>query len=131
MAVKAYEVTDRNRDEDTAYIVFAESRSKAITIAMYGADGAFDDYRYIELRAIRIPALDKYYRGYPVMNWMDDADRIAMVRYCGFYCSHEVNVSFDKCLACPAHEWCERFEGMNEDREYQAAVEMRRTEQGR
>ena len=124
MAVKAYDVTDRNRDEDVSYIIFAESRGKAIMIALYGAEGAFDNYRFTELRAHRCPALDKFYRGYPVMDWMDDEDRIAMVRYAGYECSCEVNITFDKCIACPAHEWCGRFERMDEDRKYWAAVEM-------
>lgn len=65
---------------------------------------------------MRAPELDQFYHGKSEMDWFDSDDRIAMVKHGGFHCSSEVDVYKEKCEACPAHEWCERYEDLVEDR---------------
>ena len=65
---------------------------------------------FTDIRAVRAPELDQFYRGKSQMDWLDPDDRIAMVQYGGFHCSPEVDVQKEKCEACPAHEWCDRYE---------------------
>lgn len=110
--MKAWTVSDANGDTGVDYIIFAETRGKAIRHALDYCDGAFDWCRWTEMRAHRLPALDSFYRGEPEMNWNDMDDRVAMVRYAGFRCSDEVMVNVEKCKHCPAHFWCDRYEGM-------------------
>lgn len=115
--MKAYSVSDRNGDTGLAYIIFAESRGKAIYYALHNCDGTFDWYGWTEMRAVRRPALDKHYRGETQMDWCDMEDRVAMVRYADFRCSDENYVTLDECEECPAHEWCGKYESLKEDEE--------------
>lgn len=108
--MKAWSVSDGNGDTGIDYVIFAETRGKAIRYALDHCDGAFDWYTWTEMRALRKPALDRFYKGRPAMDWCDLDDRVAMVRYAGFVCSDEVIVSSAECEACPAHEWCDRYE---------------------
>lgn len=109
-AMKAWNVTDKNGDVGMSFIVFAETRGKAISQVNH--DGAFDWYSYTELRALREPALDRFYNGRGQMDWNDDEDRIAMVRYAGFRCPYEIDVDQERCEECAAHLWCERYKSM-------------------
>lgn len=68
MGMKAYSVSDANGDTGFAYIVFAETRGKAIRYALGHCDGAFDWYEWTDMRALREPALDQFYRGKPMMD---------------------------------------------------------------
>ena len=109
--MKAYSVSDKNCDECT-YIVFAESRGKAISYALQYCDDAFGDYTFTEMWARRAPRLDQYYSGKSELDWFDMDDRVAMVRDAGFYCSYEVDVTIEECEKCDAHEWCSRYKSM-------------------
>ena len=120
MAMKAYSVSDKNGDTGYSYIIFAETRGKAIRYAMDHSEGTFDWYTWTEMRAIREPILDQYYHGKQQLDWSDDADRIIMVRDAGFYCSYEYDPDPGECEECPAHEWCSRYKSMTEDKEYGA-----------
>ena len=102
---KAYSITDTTSYEYST-IVFARSRNEARKLAMY--TDAFDDAEYINIRAIRNPNLDQYYRGLMEMDWNDDGDRVAMVRFAGFECS--VEDSYPDCENCPSKQWCGRYE---------------------
>ncbi len=95
--MKAYSV----RDKYSCYcaVVFAESPSKAKTIAM--STDACDDSHYTDIRAQRLPALDKYYRGLSEMDWYDDNDRIALVKDGGFNCDDT-----SECKTCSAKQYC-------------------------
>ena len=116
--MKAYSVSDANGDMGYEYIVFAETRGKALAYALHNCDCAFDGYGWTEMRALRKPQLDRFYRGRNEMDWNDMNDRMAMVKDAGFQCSDEVTVSARECeTECPAHEWCERYESMM-DRPY-------------
>ena len=108
--MKAYSVSDRDGNLGYSYIVFAETRAKAIKHALDYCDGSFDDCTWTDMRALRKPSLDKFYKGKAEMDWCDPDDRIAMVRYAGFECSYEINVTTDECEKCPAHEWCDRYD---------------------
>ena len=97
--MKAYNVRDKNSFYST--VVFAESSSKAKVIAMH--TDACEDVPYIDIRAKRMPMLDKYYRGKKEMDWYDDDDRIALVKDGKFHCFGE---SYE-CKNCPAKEYCD------------------------
>ena len=106
--MKAYIVADKNGDSGYCTIVFGETRGKAIKNAML--TDACEGYEFTEIHARRVPALDSYYRGDYEMDWFNAEDRIAMVKEANMHCSCEVDINMDKCIACPAHEWCERYE---------------------
>ena len=99
--MKAYSV----RDKDSFYsaVVFAESVGKAKAIAIH-TDACEDSY-YTDIRAIRIPALDKYYCGKTEMDWYDDNDRIALVKDGKFHC-----FEVEECKSCPAKQYCDYCE---------------------
>lgn len=111
---KAYSVSDSNGNVGFVYIIFAETRAKAIHYALNNCDGTFDWYQWTEMRALRVPSLDKYYKGKPEMEWDDMDDRVAMVKEAGFYCSYEIDVTLSECEECPAHQWCDRYERIRE-----------------
>ena len=92
----------------SAAVVFAETRGQAKVLAQ--STDACGDMAFTDIRAVRAPELDQFYRGKSQMDWLDPDDRIAMVQYGGFHCSPEVDVQKEKCGACPAHEWCDRYE---------------------
>ncbi len=110
-AMKAYIASDRNGDSGCSIVVFAETAGRA---KAYAANcETFDCYDFTEMRVNRCKALDAYYKGRREMDWLDDDDRVAMVRYAGFECSSEV--WHPKCEQgkCPAQQWCGRYEVMN------------------
>lgn len=113
--MKAWRVSDDKGETDEVYVVFAETRGKAKKYALSAGDGYFDWSEWTDLRAVRLPALDRYYKGRTAMEWGIMEDRVAMVREAGFHCSYEVDVSETECMACAAHEWCDRYERMKED----------------
>lgn len=113
---KAYTVRDRDGQSNSATVVFAESRNAASQAAM-GTDTC-EDLDYIEIEALREPALDKFYKeGKKEMNWFNMEDRAAMVRYAHFECGSETDVSLQECESCPGHEWCGRYESELEELE--------------
>ena len=57
--MKAYEIYDKKRYADYAVIVFAETRGKAIASAIGTDEFPKYDWDFTELRATRIPKLDK------------------------------------------------------------------------
>lgn len=116
MKMKAWSVTDRDCNTGNSYIVFAETRGKAISYALNHCDCTFVWETFTSMMAHRRPSLDKYYKeGRNEMDWCNMDDRIAMVRDAGFECGYEVDVTVDECKACDAHEWCDRFERMTDD----------------
>ena len=103
-------IVDDPIDASTAAVVFAETRGQAKVLAQ--STDACEDMAFTDIRAVRATELDRFYRGKSETNWFDPDDRIAMVKYGGFHCSYETEVYKEKCEACPAHEWCDRYEGM-------------------
>lgn len=108
--MKAWSVSDANGNSGYSYVIYAETRGKAIRYALDHCDGTFDWYDWTEMRALRVPALDSCYRGKSEMDWCDMDDRVAMVHYAGYHCSNEIDVTKGECLECPAHSWCNRFD---------------------
>lgn len=104
--MKAYRVEERNGVYDFATVVFAETRNKAKRIAM--STDCLDGVEYIDISATRIPTLDRFYRGKDEMDWYNDKDKIAMVRYGNFTCSYEFET--ENCETCSAKQWCKRYE---------------------
>lgn len=106
--MKAWIVDDPIEAAVSAAVVFAETRGQAKVLAQ--STDACEDMAFTDIRAVRASELDQFYRGKSQMDWLDPDDRIAMVQYGGFHCSPEVDVQKEKCEACPAHEWCDRYE---------------------
>lgn len=104
--MKAYRVEERHGVYDFATVVFAETRNKAKAIAVN--TDCLEGVEYTDISATRIPALDRFYRGKKEMDWYDDEDKIAMVRYGNFTCSYEFDT--EDCETCSAKQWCERYE---------------------
>ena len=105
MSMKAYYASADYLDYAT--VVFAETRGKAKALALH--TDAFEDSEYTDVRVSRLPALDRYYRGLPEMDWFNADDRIAMVREAGFVCSWDFGAYELDCGSCPAAEWCDRY----------------------
>lgn len=111
--MKAYIATDRNGEQGTAMVVFAETDGKAKAYA--ARSDTFCDYGFTGIRVNRCKELDSYYRGKAEMDWLDYTDRVAMVRYADFECSYEVDNPECELSECPAQKWCGRYERMNDD----------------
>ena len=103
--MKAYTANDRYCDSETVLVVFAENSKKARAYAAKTEE--LREYGYIGIYVKRIPQLDAYYRGKPEMDWFDDGDRYAMIRYGGFHCSYEDHIDEEECHACIGFQWCE------------------------
>lgn len=103
MKVKAWLAKDKN--EFHATVVFAETRGKAKSIAM--RTEACEDVDFCNIYIERVPQIDKYYKeGKKEMDWLNDDDRLALVKECGFYCEYIVD---DMCEDCPAKEYCDEY----------------------
>ena len=123
--MKAYEVSDKNGYADYALVVFAESRGKAIYSAIGTDEFPKYEWDFTELRARRIPVLDKAYRGNWRMDWCNDADRLAFVRDAGYYCNDDC-FDPDDCEQCAGKDYCSRYEEyLEEDDEYDHCYECR------
>ena len=112
--MKAWKVCDRNGYSPYSVVVFAETRGKAVSNA-YGSD-EFDkyDWDFTQLKATRIPQLDKYYRGYTRMDWDNMEERVAMVKEAGYQCDDDY-ADLDECKNCDAKEYCEEYERLQEN----------------
>lgn len=115
MAMKAYNVTDNNCD-GCSFIIYAESRGKAISMALHHTEGAFDDYTFTDIWAKRCPSMDSYYYGKKVLDWEDPNDRGAMVINAGFYCSYEYDPLPNECEECTGKHKCQRYERKHDER---------------
>ena len=105
----------REKDEFAATVVFAETRGKAKAIARH--TDACEDVPYTSIDATRIPVADKYYRkGKVELDWNDPADRIVLVKDCGFQCDYDA-FDLEDCAACPAKEHCDLYINRMDDSE--------------
>lgn len=95
----------REKDSEYATVVFAETRGKARSLAM--ATDACEDADFCDIEVSRKPSMDKYYKeGKKEMDWYNDADRLALVEECGFYCA---DIDIADCEDCPAKEHCDNY----------------------
>lgn len=91
-------------------VVFAETSGKAKSIAS-GIDG-FEHADFCHLEVRRVPRMDKYYKNGKIeLDWSNQQDRIALVKYCGFYCER---VEIEECKNCQAREFCSNWEESEE-----------------
>lgn len=101
--MKAWVVKAKN--EFCATVVFAETRGKAKSIAMY--TDACEDVAFCDIEVRREPQADKFYKeGKTEMDWYDDNDRIALVKDCNFTCE---DIEEWICESCPAKEYCDNY----------------------
>lgn len=107
--MKAWYVTDRKGYADYAIIIFAETRGKAMSKAIGTDEFPKYDWDFTDLYARREPALDGSYRGAWRMEWDNDSDRLAMVRWGGYYCGEDT-FDPDDCKNCVAKVCCPRYE---------------------
>lgn len=116
--MKAWYVTDRGGYSDYSVIVFAKTRGKAISSVIGTDEFPKYDWSFTELSARRKPALDSAYRGNWRMEWDNDADRLAMVKLCGFRCDDDY-FDPDECEHCVAKDECSKYEEyLEEEKEY-------------
>lgn len=103
----------REKDEFAATVVFAETRGKAKALAR--ATDACEDVDFVRIEVRRIKEADKYYRhGKTELDWNNPADRVALVKDCGFYCDYDAFV-LNECAVCPAKEWCNEYKDRYEE----------------
>lgn len=107
--MKAWIVSDRKGYSDFDIIVFAETRGKAIALAIGTDEFPKYDWSFTELYARREQVLDGAYRGSWRMEWDNDSDRLAMVKLCGFYCNEDA-FDPDDCKTCSGKDYCSRYE---------------------
>ena len=101
--IKAWIVSEKG--EFAQDVVFAETRGKAKSIAMYTPSCC--ETRFIDIRAKRFPKADYRYDGITsVMNWYNPGDRLFLVKEAGFYCNP---ILFDDCKDCIARYYCEKY----------------------
>ena len=112
-AMKAYTASDRNGDIDYSIVVFAETAGQARAYVAQSEE--FDGYSFTDIRVNRIKELDSFYKGKREMDWMNDEDRVAMVRYANYECGREVVHPECEHGECPAQQWCGRYEGMGDN----------------
>lgn len=116
--MKAWYVMDKYGYAEYAVIVFAETKGKAVSLAIGTEEFPKYDWDFTELRARRKPALDGAYRGSWRMEWDNDEDRLAMVRLCGFHCDDDA-FDPDDCVNCVAKDDCSKYEEyLEEEKEY-------------
>ena len=95
----------RVKDEFYATVVFAETRGKARSLAL--ETDCCEDARFCDIEASRMPQADKYYKeGKKELDWKNQADRIALVKECGFFCDYD----YEDCAVCHAKEYCDRYQ---------------------
>ena len=97
---KAYIVSD----DDLIEVVYATSAGKAKSEALRRGRNLEDSY-FVDLRARRLPSLDNFYPGYPVLDWEDNMSRMLMVRYANMKCAED----FPDCDSCGATGCCSRY----------------------
>jgi hypothetical protein len=111
--MKAWRVS--KKDDCYSTIVFAETRGKAKSVALSTDCCEYADFCDIEVRRER--DMDKYYQdGKIEMDWDNPADRVALVKECGFYCDPEY-FDFEECSICPAKEYCDYYHDRLEESE--------------
>ena len=102
----------RERGEFLATVVFAETRGKARALAQHTE--ACEDVNFCDIEVQRMPQADKYYvDGKTEMYWFDAADRLALVKECGFICDFDA-FEDEWCEMCSAKEFCDLYTDVEE-----------------
>lgn len=93
------------KDEFTSSVVFADSYDEAVKLALDLE--VFDCYCEDDLKIRRLPKADVAYKNRDFMDFEDPADRLFLVKECGFYCEY---VEPDICKICESREFCSNYE---------------------
>ena len=103
--MKAWLVRERN--EQWATVVFAETRGKARSLAQ--STDCCEDVCFLDIEVHRMPHADKCYKeGKTEMDWLNPADRLVLVKECGFMCDYETS-QMEDCASCIARAFCDRY----------------------
>ena len=108
----AYICSSKNDWHST--VVFAESRGQAKTIAM--RTDTLEDVDFVDIRVSRFKKADGQYRGRTEMDWFDSADRLFLVKECGWSCGEEYQ-NINECHKCPAAEYCDLWQEYKKETE--------------
>lgn len=101
--MKAYQVCADNTDG--SIVVFAENSNQA---RYYGCRTDELDYEgYMNLRAYRLPKIDKFYQeGKAYVNWdEDDEIRDILIKEYGWCC---LEPQYENCMRCGSEHCCEQ-----------------------
>ena len=97
----------KEKDEECATVVFAETRGKAKSLALLC--DCCEDAKFTDIEVRRVPQVDKYYKeGKWQLDWDNPKDRIVLVKECGFWCGYEA-FEFEDCELCSAKRYCDRY----------------------
>lgn len=103
----------REKDEFAATVVFAETRGKAKSLAL--STDACEDVAFVRIEVSRMKEADKYYReGKTELDWNNPADRVVLVKECGFVCDYDA-FYLGHCEVCSAKEYCDRYKAAMEE----------------
>lgn len=109
--IKAWIVTDP--DCEYSAIVFAETAGKARQYCSRN-DDIIGVVEFTEVSVRRCKKADMFYCGKSYMDWMDEYERLLMVKELGFYCADEA-FDIQECETCCAKEWCEKYKDEREE----------------
>ena len=101
--MKAWRAYDADICGDYSTVVFAETASKARSVAM-GTD-ALEGALYTDIRVNRLKKMDDHYRGASEVDWYNDEDRKTLVSL-GWSCE-EPSWECDTCVARDECRWTE------------------------
>lgn len=105
--MKAWFVQDK-RERYGAEIVFAETRGKAMSLALHTP--CCDEAEFTNIEARRMPHADKYYKeGKWHLDWENSKDRVVLVKECGFVCDYDY-LEWEDCEICSAKKYCDRYQ---------------------
>lgn len=98
----------REKDEFCATVVFAETRGKARSLALY--TDCCEDANFCDIEVRRVPQVDKYYKaGKTELDWNDPNDRLVLVKECDFMCDYDA-FNIGECALCSAKEYCGEYQ---------------------
>lgn len=101
--MKAYKVWDEKAEENYCDVVFAESANKARQSAV--GRGSCEWADYIDIRAKRLPLLDKLYKGKTYGDWYDMELRKVLVEQYGWTCIEPDRAECERCKLC--EDWAD------------------------
>lgn len=80
---------------------------KAKYIAQQWID-IFEDYNFTEIQCYRREDADCLYNGKDYLDWLDENDRLILVKELGFSCMEDY-YDGDECVHCSAKEYCRLY----------------------
>ena len=112
--MKAWQCWNKQNDDYSSIVVFAETRNKAKVFCTHLDELDYPEYLDVEIR--RMPEADSQYNGRAYIDWYNSADRLFLVKECGWHCDREYVDYDDDCIYCPAQEYCDLYKELTEER---------------